>query len=133
LKNQSGTVHDDSRAAEADVQHDSSQPVSSRHVVSKNLMAWMTVKSRPTRANDEAVPAAAPRKKSVVSDDRGHSGLPQLEASLARVIAPLSDDNHIAISNALKDYNRLFKRNLIIFMRISKRSRKHSARSRKAS
>jgi hypothetical protein len=57
-------------AAKADVQHDSPQPVSSSHVVSNNLMAKRTIKSRPTRANDEAVPATAPRKQSVASDDR---------------------------------------------------------------
>jgi hypothetical protein len=65
LKNQSDTVHDDSRDAEVDAQHDSPQHVSSRPVVSKKLMA----KSQPTRASDEAVPAAALRKQSVTSDD----------------------------------------------------------------
>jgi hypothetical protein len=43
----------------------------------------------------------------VTSDDRGHSGLPQLEASLIGVIAPLSGDSHSAVSNALRAYDRL--------------------------
>jgi hypothetical protein len=69
LKNQSDTVHDDSCAAGTNVQHGSDQPVSSRPVVFKNLMARRTVKSRPTRASDEVVPATSPRNQSVAYDD----------------------------------------------------------------
>jgi hypothetical protein len=69
LKDQSDPVHDDSHAIEADVKHGSPQPVSSRHVVSKKLKAKRTAKSGPTRASDEAVPAAALRKQSMTSDD----------------------------------------------------------------
>jgi hypothetical protein len=106
LKNQSD-IDDDSRAAVADVQHGSPQPVSASPVIFKNLMAKRTIKSRANRANDEAVPAAAPRKPTVASDDRGHSKLPQLEVSLARVNASLFGDSHNTISNALRAYDRL--------------------------
>jgi hypothetical protein len=71
------------------VQHGSRQPISPRLVVSKNLMARRTVKSRTTRASDEVIATVAPKKKSVTSDDRGHSRLPQLEASISGVIASL--------------------------------------------
>jgi hypothetical protein len=60
------------------VQHGSPQPISASPVVSKNLMARRTVKSRANRASDEAVSAAAPRKTTVASDDQGYSVLPQL-------------------------------------------------------
>jgi hypothetical protein len=43
-------------------------------------------------ASDEAVPSVAPRKQSVVSDDRGHSELSQLQR-LAGVIVLLSNDS----------------------------------------
>jgi hypothetical protein len=43
----------------------------------------------------------------VTSDDPGHSGLPQLEASLPGVIASLSSDSHNAIFNTLKTYDKL--------------------------
>jgi hypothetical protein len=43
----------------------------------------------------------------MASDDQGHSGLPQLESSLAGVIASLSGDSHSAVSNALRAYDRL--------------------------
>jgi predicted DNA-binding protein (MmcQ/YjbR family) len=66
-----------------------------------------TVKSQPKRASDEAVPTAAPRKQVVASDDQGHSRVPQLEASLAGVIASLSGDSHGVISNVLRAYDRL--------------------------
>jgi hypothetical protein len=88
------------------VQHGSPQPVSIRPFVSKNIMTRRTIKGRPNRANDEAVTAASPRKQSVTSDDRGQSGLPQLEASPAGVIASLSSDSHSAISKALRAYER---------------------------
>jgi hypothetical protein len=88
------------------VQHGSSQPVSSRHVVSNNLKARRTVNSRPTRASDEVVPIAALRKQTVASDDRGHLGLPQLETSLAAIIVSLSDDSHSVVSIALKACDR---------------------------
>jgi hypothetical protein len=58
-------------------------------------------------ASNKVVPTAAPRKQAVVSDDQGHSGLPQLEASLAGVIASLSGDSHSSVSNALRAYDRL--------------------------
>jgi hypothetical protein len=70
-------------------------------------MARSTVKSRPTRASDEVVPSTALRKQSVASDDRGHLGLPRLEASLAGVIVSLSAESHSVVSNALKAYDRL--------------------------
>jgi hypothetical protein len=89
------------------VQHASPQLVSARPFVSKNIMARRTIKGQPNRASDEAVPTIAPRKQSVASDDRGHSGLPPLEASLAGVIASLSGDSHGSISNALRAYDRL--------------------------
>jgi hypothetical protein len=106
LKNQSD-IDDDSHAAGADVQHGSRHPISASPIVSKNLMARRYVKSRANRASDEAVPAVTSRKPTVASDDRGHSGLPQLEASLAGVIASLSGDSHNAVSNALRAYDRL--------------------------
>jgi hypothetical protein len=43
----------------------------------------------------------------VASDDQVHSGLPQLEASLAGVIASLFGDSHSVVSNALRVYDRL--------------------------
>jgi hypothetical protein len=43
----------------------------------------------------------------VTSDDQGHSGLPHLEASFARVIASLFGDSHSAVFNALRAYDRL--------------------------
>jgi hypothetical protein len=89
------------------VQHGFPQPIFACPIVSKNLMARRTVKSRANRASDEAVPAAAPRKQTVASDDRGHSGLPQLEASLAGVIASLPGDSDNVVSNALRAYDRL--------------------------
>jgi hypothetical protein len=58
-------------------------------------------------SSDKAVPTAAMRKQAVASDDQGHSGLSQLEASLVRVIASLFGDGHSAISNALRAYDRL--------------------------
>jgi hypothetical protein len=70
-------------------------------------MVRRTAKGRPNRASDEADPAAPSRKQSVASDDQGHSRLPQLEASLARVIASVSDNSHSAVSNALGAYDRL--------------------------
>jgi hypothetical protein len=106
LKNQSD-INDDSRATEADMQHGSPQPVSVSFVVSKNLMARRTVKSRANRVSDEAVPTAALRKPIVASDDRGHSGLPQLEASLGGVNASLSGDSHSVVFNALRAYDNL--------------------------
>jgi hypothetical protein len=89
------------------VQHGSPQPVSTSPVVSKNLMDRRSIKSRENRASDEAVPAVALRKPIVASDDRGHSRLAQLEASLAGVIASLSGDSHSVVSNALRAYDRL--------------------------
>jgi hypothetical protein len=56
-------------------------------------MARRAVKGRPNRANDEAIPAADQRKQGVASDDRGYSGLPQLEASLTGVIISLSSES----------------------------------------
>jgi hypothetical protein len=106
LKNQSD-IDDDSRAAGADVKHGSPQPISASPVIFKNLMAKRTIKSRANRANDEAVPTTAPRKPTVASDDRGHSKLPQLEVSLARVNASRSGDSHNTVSNALRAYDRL--------------------------
>jgi hypothetical protein len=53
------------------------------------------------------VPTVALRKQDMPSDDQGHSGPPQLEASLAGVIASPSCDSHNAISNALRAYDRL--------------------------
>jgi hypothetical protein len=50
---------------------------------------------RVGRHSDEAVPAAAPRKQSVTSDDRGNSGLPQLKASLAGINMSLFDNIHM--------------------------------------
>jgi hypothetical protein len=70
-------------------------------------MGRRTVKGRPKRASDEAVATAAPRKQAVVSDDQGHSGLPQLEASIAGVIASLFGHIHSVVSNALRPYDRL--------------------------
>jgi hypothetical protein len=70
-------------------------------------MARRVVKGRPNRDNDEAIPTADQRKQGVASDDRGYSGLPQLEASLTGVIISLSSDSHSAISNALRAYDRL--------------------------
>jgi hypothetical protein len=52
------------------VQHGSPQSVSTRPFISKNIMVRRIVKGRPNRASDEAVPAIAPRKQSVASDDR---------------------------------------------------------------
>jgi hypothetical protein len=109
LKNQSD-IDDDSRVAGADMQHGSPQPISISPVVSKNLMARRTVKSRANRASDEAVAVAAPRKPTMASDDRGHSALPQLEASLVGVITSLSGDNHNFVSSALRAYDRLILR-----------------------
>jgi hypothetical protein len=73
--------------------------------VSKNLMARRSVRRKVS--SDKAVPTIAPNKQAVASDDQGHSGLPQLESSLAGVIASLSGDSHSAISNALRAYDRL--------------------------
>jgi hypothetical protein len=89
------------------VQHGSPQRISARPFVSKNIMARRIVKGQPNRASDEVVLATALRKQSVASDDRGHSGLPQLEASLARVIVSLSGDSHSVVSNALRAHDRL--------------------------
>jgi hypothetical protein len=89
------------------VQHGSPKPVSARPFVSKNIMVRRTAKRQPNRASNEAVPAVAPRKQSMSSDDRGYSRLPQLEASLSGLIASLSGDSHSAISNALRAYDRL--------------------------
>jgi hypothetical protein len=89
------------------VQHGSPRPVSTRPFVSKNLMARRTVKGRPNMASDEAVLTTGQRKQGVPSNDRGHSRLPQLEASLTRVIASLSGDSHSVVSNALRAYDRL--------------------------
>jgi hypothetical protein len=58
-------------------------------------------------SSDKAVPTASPNKQAVASDDQGHSGLPQLESSLTRIIASLSSDSHSAISNALMTCDRL--------------------------
>jgi hypothetical protein len=87
------------------VQHGSPKSVSARPIVSKNLMARRSV--RPKGASYKAIPTVALRKQVVASDDQGHSGLPQLEASLAGVIASLSGDSHSAISNVLRAYDRL--------------------------
>jgi hypothetical protein len=57
--------------------------------------------------SDKAIPTAAMNKQAVASDDRGHSELPQLESSLAGVIASLFGDSHSAVSNALRAYDRL--------------------------
>jgi hypothetical protein len=84
-------------------------------------------------SSDKAVPTVAPNKQAVASDDQEHSGLLQLESSLAGVIVSLSGDSHSAISNALRAYDRLVLKDLIIFMLIRKRFWKHNARSRKAS
>jgi hypothetical protein len=89
------------------VQHGSPRPVSTRPFVSKNLMARRTVKGRPNMASDEAILTTGQRKQGVPSNDRGHSRLPQLEASLTRVIASLSGDSHSVVSNALRTYDRL--------------------------
>jgi hypothetical protein len=43
----------------------------------------------------------------MATDDQGYSGLPQLEASLARVIKSLSGDSHSVVSNALRAYDML--------------------------
>jgi hypothetical protein len=88
---------------------------------------------RPNGASDKAVPTAALRKQAVASDDQGHSGLPQLEASLARVSTSLSSDSHSAILNALRAYDRLvLKESHNIYVN-QKKIWKHSTRSRKAS
>jgi hypothetical protein len=87
------------------VQHGSPQPVSTRLFVSKNLMARRSVRRKVS--SDKAVPTASPNKQAAASDDQGHSGLPQLESSLAGVIASLSSDSHSAVSNALRAYDRL--------------------------
>jgi hypothetical protein len=92
-------------AAGADVQHDSPQPVSARLFVSKNLMVRRSVRRKVS--SDKAVPTASPNKQAMASDDQGHSGLPQLESSLAGVIASLFGDNHSVVSNALRAYDRL--------------------------
>jgi hypothetical protein len=70
-------------------------------------MARRSVKSQSKRASDEVVATAVLKKQVVASDDQGHSGLPWLEASLARVIASLSGHSHNVISNALRAYDRL--------------------------
>jgi hypothetical protein len=89
------------------VQHGLSQAVFVRTFVFKNIMVRRTVKGRPNRASDEAVPTGGQMKQGMASDDRGHSGLSQLDASLARVIASLFGDNHSVVSNALRAYDRL--------------------------
>jgi hypothetical protein len=89
------------------VQHGSPQNVSVRPFVYKSIMGRRTVKGRPNRSSYETVHAAALRKQSVVSDDRGHCGLPQLKASLAGVIASLSGDNQSVVSNVPRAYDRL--------------------------
>jgi hypothetical protein len=61
--------------------------------------------ARRKGSSDQAVPTTVLRKEAVASVDKGHSGLPQLEASLAGVIASLCDDSHSAVSNALRAYD----------------------------
>jgi hypothetical protein len=41
------------------VQHGSPQPIFAKPFVSKNIMARRTMKGRPNRASDEAVPVVA--------------------------------------------------------------------------
>jgi hypothetical protein len=62
---------------------------------------------RRKASSDKAVPTVAPRKQTVASDDQGHFGLPQLEATLAGVSASLFGDGHNVVSNALRAYDRL--------------------------
>jgi hypothetical protein len=87
------------------VQHGSPHPVSAWLFISKNLMARRSVQRKVS--NDKAVPITAPNKQAVASDDQGHSGLPQLESSLAGVITSLSGGSHSIVSNALRAYDRL--------------------------
>jgi hypothetical protein len=87
------------------VQHGSPHPVSAWFFISKNLMARRSVRRKVS--NDKVVPITAPNKQAVASDDQGHSGLPQLESSLAGVITSLSGDSHSIVSNALGAYDRL--------------------------
>jgi hypothetical protein len=87
------------------VQHGSPHPVSAWLFISKNLMARRYVQRKVS--NDKAVPITALNKQAVASDDQGHSGLPQLESSLAGVITSLSGGSHSIVSNALRAYDRL--------------------------